>query len=450
MDFRDIYVWKQGSIYYMIVGSGIGGNAGGKVVLYKSTDLTSWTYLKPLFFDTNTSRSGVFWEMPFFYKLDSATYILGVLPTPNAISGPAKVLYWLGKWENETFTPYFEAPKKTEFIPENLLAPAVGTDKDGNAVTIGIIPEDRSVTSQIAAGWRQTFSVAREMRLLKDSTIGQIPHRNLCRLRSEKLALDSRQIEKGTNFNLPGISGTQIEIEATFKADTASIFSLQFFKHTDGKEVTSVIFNLKDNSISLDRSGSSLTSGLKNIRKEKYVFDANDSIYVRAFLDHSILEVFVDNLIVISCRVYPSRVESNNVDVVLSEGGVKLLSLNKWNMLDLSETTSQDVCPPIDLPTEFRKEKKTVVTPVTTAINKEIESEFELYPNPASDYVIVQRAGTWEARVILYSLTGEQVLETIVTSAKNKINVSGLPSGVYVGKCYTKSSAVRRFKLIIK
>jgi beta-fructofuranosidase len=449
MDFRDIYVWKEGINYYMIAGSGIGGNAGGKVVLYKSTDLMSWTYLKPLFFDTHTSRSGVFWEMPFFHKLDSNTYILGVLPTPTAASGPAKVLYWLGKWQNETFTPYFQIPKKTEFIPENLLAPALGTDKDGNIVTIGIIPEDRSAASQVAAGWRQTFSIAREMRLLKDSTVGQIPHRNLCRLRGAGVELQNRSITAGSNFNFPEISGNQIEVELALKADSASIFSVQFFKHADGKELTSLIFNLSDNSISLDRSVSSLSGGLRNVRKESYIFDFSDTIRVRAFLDHSILEVFIDNVIVISCRVYPSRKESDNLDMVLKQGTVNVLSLSKWQMYDLGESSKEEVCIPVHLPSSLRKEKKVVQPPITTAVDREIRKAFALLPVPASTHLIVQQQGEWIAQFTLYSTTGIEVIRADISNFNNEIDISGLQSNIYLAKC-TSQSSTQYFKVVVQ
>jgi beta-fructofuranosidase len=446
MDFRDTYIWKDGTTYYMIVGSGINGNGGGVVFNYKSNDLLNWTLIGPLYRDINTTRSGIFWEMPFFYKVSGNTYILGVNPVPTP-SARTKTLYWLGKWENEKFTPYDVTPKQFEFVAENMLAPALGTDKDGNPVYIGIIPEDRSEASQIAAGWRQTFSLPRELRLLQDSTIGHLPHRNLCRLRGPNVVVQNRSIASGTNFNLPELAGTQTEFDFNIKADSASIFSIQVYKNLDGKEFTSLKFSLRENTISLDRSFSTYSSGLKNIRTENYIFDHKDTINIRMFLDHSILEVFVDRVIVISCRVYPSRIEDDKVDIILNEGGVNILSVNQWSMLSTGQSNNQEVCIPSNLPLELRKKKKS--NPVTAIDNDKSDDHFDLYPIPSSGKIGLHKSGNWQSEFSIYSMTGQLVLSTQVSNFTNEIEAGHLPNGIYVAKSLCISKA-QYFKIVIQ
>jgi len=60
-EFRDPFVWKEGTEYRMIIGSGI-ADVGGTALLYRSRDLISWTYIKTLLVGDKTD-SGMFWEM---------------------------------------------------------------------------------------------------------------------------------------------------------------------------------------------------------------------------------------------------------------------------------------------------------------------------------------------------------------------------------------------------
>lgn len=67
-DMRDPFVWKEGAVWYMIVGYGIEGDgcSRGALLLYKSFDAKKWQYVH-LLFEGNPAvdHSGVFWEMPF-------------------------------------------------------------------------------------------------------------------------------------------------------------------------------------------------------------------------------------------------------------------------------------------------------------------------------------------------------------------------------------------------
>ena len=65
--FRDHTLWKEGAMWYQLVGAGIKG-VGGVVLLYRSPNLLDWEYMYPLY--TGDQRSiepvwtGSMWECP--------------------------------------------------------------------------------------------------------------------------------------------------------------------------------------------------------------------------------------------------------------------------------------------------------------------------------------------------------------------------------------------------
>jgi beta-fructofuranosidase len=430
MDFRDPFVWKYNNSYYMIIGSGIQNGAGGYLFTYKSTDLKSWSRTTTLYNDVNTARSGYFWEMPFFHQLNEKDWILCVTPTPsNGV--PAKSIYWIGSFSGAKFTPYDLTPRSFELISDNLLSPSIGTDEAGRLTYLAIIPEARNVDAQVKAGWRHLFSLPRQLRLLNDSSIGHIPHPNLCRLRDTHVNITQRVISAGNKFNLPEVFGTQLELDFNIKADSAAKFSIRIFLHEDEAEFTSVHFDLSKNQILLDRTKSTFSDAAKDVRQASYFFDHNEPINVRMFLDHSVLEIYIDQTVVFSCRVYPSRAASDKVDLVVTDKTVKLINLEAWRMKNLVSPLTVSVCEPdpASLPTALRKP----ITQVITGVSIE-KIDVNVYPNPAADKVIIQyNSGQpfMEGTISLYDEAGKAISTHVITFLENKYVLENLSEGLY-------------------
>jgi beta-fructofuranosidase len=130
---------KEGSFWYMIVGSGLQTPNVGNVFLYKSTDLINWLFVGIMYNGNNSQyNAGVFWEMPVFYKFGNK-YMLMVNKTPENNS-PARNFYWVGNFANDVFTPDNTRAQNLELI-NWLLSPAVNTDAAGRVTAIGIIPD---------------------------------------------------------------------------------------------------------------------------------------------------------------------------------------------------------------------------------------------------------------------------------------------------------------------
>jgi sucrose-6-phosphate hydrolase SacC (GH32 family) len=446
LDFRDPYVWKYNGEYYMIVGSGFSTGAGGYLPTYKSTDLINWTETTTLYSKTNSvSTTGFFWEMPFFQKLnDKNEYVLGVVPVYNT-GRQADAIYWIGKWDGGRFEPYFDEPKYLEFTQQNMLSAAVGLDEAERIAYMGIIAESRPVEKQREAGWTQIFSLPRVMRLLEDSTLGHYPHPNLCRFRENEVVVANRIINtnSGSN-NLPEFSGSQSEFKFKVLAAEDSKFSLQFLKSESGNQLSRIDFDLKFNEIVFDIRNASnsdqVTSHGQRYSKTPYVFDHEEPIYVDVFIDHSVIEVFIDNLLVVSGRIYPAET-STRVDAVALEGSIEILEAKQWDMRGFGEDATPSVCEPEYLPTAFRKSVDDPDPPTSIDEKKKVDL-IKIYPNPALNKInVILKQRPEAARLSLLSSSGQILRSRTITTLENQLDVTGMQSGIYIirvsGKEYT-------------
>lgn len=437
----------------MIVGSGLQNQGGGILFSFRSADLTRWQVIDPIFQRSDVTTTGLFWEMPSLTRLNDTDYLLCITPVPSP-GRKARAIYWTGSFRNEKFVPYEEAPKSFELIDGNLLSPAIGRDETGQLIYSGIIPESRSVADQKKAGWRHTFSVVRSMRLLADGlTLGHIPHPNLCRLRGENTLVSGRTILPETVSNLPEISGTRKELDFLLNIQEAANFEIHLMKNPDGHEVTRLVFDIDSSRIGLDRRSSTLSEADKDLREAVYSFNRSRPLKVHIFLDHSTIEVFIDQLVVFSGRIYPSLPESSQIDLVVRKGKVVVETLNSWDLKKGDDEMGNEVCPPANLP-------DSLFTTGVPVINKTDETRLRAYPSPFGEIlhfeIYLKTAG--KVSFELYDVTGRKV--TIFTPGilsagphHHSVDTSLLnlpPSSLFVARMVVDGREVKRIKLMTR
>ncbi|MGO4275750.1 glycoside hydrolase family 32 protein, partial [Paenibacillus sp. TAF58] len=114
-EFRDPFVFKDGSTWFMLVTSGKADNTGGTALVYSTTDPTlesGWTFRGDLYdgdFATYP-QTGRVWELPNLRPLGtSGKYIFMINPAKMANSELQSryTYYWIGTWNPTTarFTP---------------------------------------------------------------------------------------------------------------------------------------------------------------------------------------------------------------------------------------------------------------------------------------------------------------------------------------------------------
>jgi beta-fructofuranosidase len=178
--FRDPHVWRDGGEWLMLAGAGFRG-VGGTALLYKSTNLVEWTYLKPLMRGAIDPKAkggdvarGEMWECPDFCP--AGRKWLFYVATQN------KVLYWLGQWEDRTFTP--ETNGVLTYGAG--YAPKSSNASQGRRIIWTWLREQRAEAEQLKAGWSGAMSLAVVPSLARDGTLLLDPAVEYGQLRGKK------------------------------------------------------------------------------------------------------------------------------------------------------------------------------------------------------------------------------------------------------------------------
>jgi beta-fructofuranosidase len=297
--FRDPCVWREGREWLMALGSGVKGK-GGAVLLYQSHDLRRWTYRHLLVEGQGTGAAtvnpvdnGEMWECPDFFPLGNQHVLL--------YSTMGKV--W---WKTGTY-------HQRRFIPENqgvvdfgaYYAARTMLDERGNRVLWGWIPETRPQAEYRAAGWAGVMALPRVLSLDTDGTLRMAPAG----------ALESLRRDAGREGLIRGLSG---EAQVQFRAGVTFRLRLRSQK---GERFAEISYDpeQKDTELRVNGVAGALTT--------------TEPVTLRVFVDGSVVEVFANDRVTITARVYTVPTAPLLVDA-LDADGVK--SLQVWGMRAIS------------------------------------------------------------------------------------------------------------------
>lgn len=337
-DFRDPYLFKSGSTWYMLIGAAVPG-AGG-LDCYTSTDLNTWTH-KSNFCTVPYSSMDIgsaIWEMPVFEPIGNGKWILIVNPIGGTVAkyGPkyTRGVYWVGNFTNGQFTPDYTTPKNLDVIHGHL-SPTVERNPSGQLVAIGMVDERRNSQAQLDAGWCHVFSLPRVYTLLSDNkTLGQAPAPELTTLR----APGSQQTFSNVNVNGTSLLTTpgsaNVEIFATIPSTTASKYGVNIRVSPDRQENTKIYYDAVAKKLVLDKSQTT-TSGAdeeKVLLSQDYdevAFGKPTTFHI--YIDNSIIDVFINEKAAFSARIYPTRSDSRGIELY-SEGVTSTFSsVDVWS-----------------------------------------------------------------------------------------------------------------------
>ena len=313
-DLRDEYVWKEGDTWYMIIGFGVVANSDekGAVLLYKSTDLKKWNFVHTMF-EGNPSidDSGIFWEMPVFWKYGDK-YILLVNKVPhNGV--PARAMYWSGNFVDEKFVPDNVTPRNLEVV-NRLLSPSVSYDKDGNITAIAIIPDEIGSRAAYKHGWTHLYSIPRIWNI-KDGIIKQSAHPALKQLRGEQNSIPQTIVKEKVPLRISR-NDQQLEAKVTIYPKASKEFGFILHRNADNSEYTKIYYDALKEEIVIDQTHSSLKEDIPlNIRTGKYKLDLSKPIDFHLFIDGSVVEIFINGEDVLTTRIFPLKPNSNNLEI---------------------------------------------------------------------------------------------------------------------------------------
>ena len=324
--FRDPFVWRDGDGWSLLVGSGIRGH-GGAVLQYRSEDLLSWRYDR-IFFSLPARHgdddTGPMWECPQLVPLGDRHVLL------VSVDNPARpTLYVVGRLDGGGF----EAERIGRLdLGSDFFAPTSLVDDDGRRLLIAWSPEARSDNAQVAAGWAGVMTLPRALSLAPDSRLCSAPARELSRLRGDHWRAESVSLRSGVDVALP-VAGSRLEIAALVQAGDASVIGLRLRVSPDGREMTVLSVDVATGRITFDRTASS--SAPDTMPGTYGGVDGwlpGERIRLHVFIDESIIELFVNDAVTLTGRIYPTRTDSLGIAAFALGGAAEFEAIDIWQL----------------------------------------------------------------------------------------------------------------------
>ena len=303
--FRDPALWREGDNWMLILGSGVRGK-GGMILLYTSRDLRHWTYLHPLIEGSPSQSTGVnpvdtgeMWECPDFFPLGNKHVLL--------ISTVGKVRWKVGTYAHQRFT----AEKEGVVDWGSYYAAKTMLDAGGRRILWGWIPEARPDADLIAAGWAGAMSLPRVLSLSSQNDL------------QTEVAPDAGKLRADQSANIDGVRikdlAAEIDVHLYPKADE---FKLRLYSEA-GDFVT---------------IWCSHQSGSRELRVNTIAAPlpvaTGSPVRLHMFLDGSVLEVFANDTVALTARVY--QIPSGPLRLKF-DGDVKITSLHAWQITAISK-----------------------------------------------------------------------------------------------------------------
>lgn len=315
--FRDPCPWREGDNWYMGIGSGI-KKRGGAVLLYRSKDLREWEYLHPLASGKWNGKeaadpvdSGEQWECPDFFPLGKKYVLL--------YSTERKVYWQSGELDRKEMV--FHREKQGLLDDGAYYAPKSMLDHEGNRILWGWIPETRPLEEYKRAGWAGVMSLPRVLTLNSDDELEMRvhPHVKVLRGRESNVHAAAGMADGLTISNYSG------EVHCVTKKVTSPVrLSL-----TSKAEAPGAFF-----SVSYHPQGGE--TPLKIDNKPIVGNISVGKLDIQLFLDGSVIEVFINDRIACTRRIYLGGEKATDVLVKFEGDSDQLQDLSAWPLKPIS------------------------------------------------------------------------------------------------------------------
>lgn len=299
--FRDPYVWREGDMWRMVLGSGI-FQVGGCCLLYESDDLESWQYLGPLCIGFGRN-----WECPMFFPLgqgrdDQWVLIISPHDQPRYAVGTYRDnRFTLGKWR-----PLDLADRSCFYAPNGLL------DDKGRRIIWGWI----RCGGLKDGAWCGALTLPRVLTLRDDGRLGVDVPEELTALRGKASAIDAATLKADDVVTFDGIDHPQHELDVTFAREGATIVGVH-----------------SGTPIQIDLKRGLITAGY--LAYDFDLLDDEDQLHLRVFRDHCVTELYINGRQAITIDLsnkFPQLAADGDARVFARESSAKLLSARAWEM----------------------------------------------------------------------------------------------------------------------
>ena len=299
-DFRDPYVFQHQGRWYMVVGASLNHDRG-QVLLYRSDDGMAWDYRGPLFTAPNRGFARM-WECPNFFPLGDRW----VLTTSAWLLLDAH--WFVGRFENERFIPESDGVLD---VDAGSFAHLAMRGPDGRTLQWAWMNEQREQALIDADGWAGAMTVPRELSVDAQGRLNLRPAAEIATLREAPVVMAAGDAASGV---VGSFAGRHLDIEATFTLSGVTDHQkvgLTLLATLDGSEATRIVFWPDARQLTIERACSSSDARVRSQDvKGQLILDTGEPLRLRVLLDASVLEVYANERLCLSTRLYPTQAES--------------------------------------------------------------------------------------------------------------------------------------------
>lgn len=318
-DFRDPFVWQEGDVWYMAVGSGI-RDVGGVVFLYRSANLLDWEYLHPLL-ASDDQRLGAIWECPNFFRLGEQWVLIISAHTGTRTD---TVHYFVGEYRNQQFTPVTTGVLDCGC----LYAPLSFADDQGRRVLFGWLREERSEAALQRAGWAGVQAIPRVLSLDAHGRLLMEPVPELERIRGRHHhAAKTGRLDQPVTLAADTLA---LDIAVAFEPGIRAAGRLELAYGGLPEETLQIAYDAHSQRIAIHKAGASQDVAGKARLEAPHPLAADEALQLRILLDGSVVEVIANGRTSMSTRFYPTA--ASGVEIRLAGDGADLRSLDAWEM----------------------------------------------------------------------------------------------------------------------
>jgi beta-fructofuranosidase len=317
--FRDPFVWRENERWRMLIGAGM-VDGGGAVLAYHSSDLLIWQPDGVLLRAADAGiATGSIWECPQYFELgDRRVLLLSV-----ADGRPSHVVALVGAEAGGRFT--VERADRFDHGAD-CYAPATMADSRGRRLAWAWSWEARSAPQ----AWAGALTLPRVLALAADGTLSISPAPELRRLRGtlesiEDVALGERLLAR--------TRGDQVEIQATIEPGIAATVALRVRRSPAAEEETGIVLRRADGALVVDRSCASLDPAASGgAHGGQLRLAPREALRLHVFVDRSLVEVYANDRLTITERIYPTRADSTGIALDADGGEARLRDLRIWTL----------------------------------------------------------------------------------------------------------------------
>jgi len=328
--FRDPYVWQDGDMWYMALGSGLRAQ-GGCILLYRSADLVNWEYLQPaLTGDVNSKEplwTGTMWECPQLFPLGDDTFLI------FSVCHASQLYYtavFRGDFAEGKFVP--RTLSKFDYGNSAFYAPQTYLDDKGRRVMFGWVAEERSDAALKKVGWAGAISLPRVLSLGEQGELYIEPTPELAALRGQHVAATGVWLGETPTCLAPELGILHLELRVQLEAPQNGRVTFLFACSPQAEEQTVLYYDVAKGILAVDTTRASLNPNARGSLKEcPLPRQPGEKLQLHIFIDGSILEVFANRTMVLTTRMYPTRTAGMHL-FAFAEGRVYLENLDGWQM----------------------------------------------------------------------------------------------------------------------